>query len=285
MSDIIYRPLTLSDLGQMHMAFNEAFSDYQVNFQLDKQTFNKRFLQKLNISFPHSWGAFLGERLVGFIYHTINIYQNQLILYNGGTGVIPEYRGKRIPDNLFKHAFREVQHDEVTGSVLEVVTDNARAVKTYKKVGFRELRRLKCFKLLKAEELTHTFHGYRVKTNTNPDFRNYQPLVSYEPTFLDTFSQLQYNLPNEQFIEFWDNDLLVGFIAFQPHLGRISQIAVRQDYRQQGIGTQLISEAYQNSSRSLSIMNIDENEFEMISFLVNIGFENQLDQFEMVIEF
>ncbi len=285
MPDVIYRSLEHSDLDQMLMAFNEAFSDYQVNFQLDQQTFNKRFLQKLNINFRHSWGAFIDERLVGFIFHTVNTYHNKRILYNGGTGVIPEYRGKGIPGNLFKNVFLEAQHDEITGSVLEVVTDNSRALNTYHKVGFTETRRLKCFKLLNTEELMQTIHGYQVKTNTNPDFRNYLPMVTYEPTFLDTFSQLQYNLPNEKFIEFWDNDSLVGFIAFQPHLGRISQIAVRQDYRQQGIGTQLISEAYQNSDRSLSIMNIDENEFEMISFLVNIGFENQLDQFEMVKEF
>ncbi len=278
--DFEIRSLQIQDLDQMYTAFLEAFSDYQVNFAISREQFNRRFLGKLNLDFKYSVGAFHHGNLVGFIFHTINNYQGRPMLYNGGTGVVPPMRGKGIVSHLYNNVKKLVSEQEVPFSVLEVITTNNRAISAYEKVGFEIARTLKCFKLTRAPD-TEINHQIYLKVSQTLAIDQYK-FGDYEPSFIDTLQQLKQN-PNESVIEAYYNGQLVGYLILQTHLGRISQLAVDKAFRHKGTASTLVSKAWEISeNKQLTLLNVDESEFEMINFLTNRGFENQLDQYEMI---
>ena len=281
MSEFIVRSLQQNDLPEMHLAFQKAFSDYQVNLKLDYQTFEIRMLGKLNISFPASFGVFRGNELVAFVFHSVNDYLGITTLYNGGTGVIPSLRGTGLIKRLYDEVILFMKEKKIRRSTLEVITTNEPAIKRYATVGFERLRTLKCFKLIHPAKASQNL-GYNVKVTNQPNWDEYLNIASYEPSFIDTFNQLPFNLKHEVTLEYNGRNGLQGFLIFQPHLGRISQMAVRKEDRLKGIGKKLISKAYELSKvKQLTLLNVDEGEFEMINFLTGMGFENQLDQYEM----
>ena len=59
-------------------------------------------------------------------------------------------------------------------------------------------------------------------------------------------------------------------------------MAVKPQYRKKGIGTNLLHKAYNLSdNKSLSVLNIEKQETELVLFFEANGFVNELDQFEM----
>jgi len=99
--EITISPLDPKDLGAIHRSFQEAFSDYLVRFNMSRPDFEKKFVEKLQMEFDGSAGAWDNGSLVGFIFTGIDNYQGSKVAYNGGTGVVPRCRGQGFPDRLF----------------------------------------------------------------------------------------------------------------------------------------------------------------------------------------
>jgi len=118
-------------MPQIHRSFSEAFEDYAVNFDLSYHQFANRLLRKLNIKFDHSIGAFSGDKLVGFLFHTINPYDGKMMAYNGGTGVIPGHRGYGLTKRMYNILIPAIATSEMQAVVLEVLKTNKAAIKAY----------------------------------------------------------------------------------------------------------------------------------------------------------
>ncbi|WP_313182897.1 hypothetical protein [Lacrimispora sp.] len=61
-----YRTLNNASIETLHEAFLNAFSDYQVEMKLSIETF-KQMLQRRGYVPEISIGAFINDRLVGFV--------------------------------------------------------------------------------------------------------------------------------------------------------------------------------------------------------------------------
>tara|TARA_R110002096_G_scaffold242109_2_gene434098 strand:+ start:1246 stop:2106 length:861 start_codon:yes stop_codon:yes gene_type:complete len=282
MSQYEIRPLQHNDLRQMHRSFLEAFSEYPVPMQLSYSLFKKRMLGKLNIRFDLSFGAFSGQKLVGFIFHSLNEYKGITSIYNGGTGVIPGHRGNRLTRQLYL-AFREKAGTQAKRCVLEVITVNEVAIKVYEEIGFRKVGFYNCYKLNKILEPSNlNQEEFLIACGSLSRKDLYQQLDSVETSFSDTFDQLAYNAASETFVECRSGGRVVGYIIFQAQSGRITRMAVDASLRRKGIGTRLVYEAYiQSGKKNLTAINIPEAAKDIAGFLLNAGFENQVDQWEM----
>ena len=92
------------------------------------------------------------------------------------------------------------------------------------------------------------------------------------------------NLANESVIEAHHDNKCVGYAIFQPSFGRISQVGVHRDFRNKGIGSAIISYVHQKSlQKALTVININSEAEDTLDFFSRIGFENQLNQYEMVL--
>ncbi|MGK7396388.1 MAG: GNAT family N-acetyltransferase [Candidatus Cyclobacteriaceae bacterium M3_2C_046] len=269
----------------MYSAFMKAFSDYPSFNSLSHNQFIQRFLNKLNLNSQLSGGAFHQRQLVGFVYSRLNHYQNKYTAYNGGTGVIPDYRGMGITGKIYQHLLPQFKDAGVQQGVLEVLTINQPALKVYQKIGFKINKLYRCYKLKKSHfKLPEVPDKLQLKLTSAPCWEQWAEMSEYEPSFLDQTINLRQNLSHEKVLEaFWENKR-AGYIIFQPANGRISQLAVHPDFRRQGIATLLIYQVFQNiQNQELTLINVDESAVKLQKFLLAIGFNNVINQYEMVL--
>lgn len=281
MTDIQIRQLKDTDIISLHAAFNLAFSTYDVPLQLSRPDFERRLWKKLHCSTEQSWVATLNNHLLGFVLHTRVTNHDGHALYNGGTGVIPEFRGQGIARKLYKTSIDFAIKDQSTKSIfLEYISGNTIAKQLYSSLGFEATRSLKCFKgdHISIKRANRNCQLKIVKT-FNPE--KYLGFCDYVPTIGDSNEQIIYNLENELILEA-HVDGLAGYVIFQPDIGRISQLAVSGSHRRSGIGSALIKRVCNMSkNRFITFMNIPSTEQGMLQFLTSLGFRNEVDQVEM----
>lgn len=279
---LTYRTLTRDDLGQMHTSFVEAFSSYQVNMKMSKEAFEDRMLSKLNINFDLSPGVFSGEKLVGFIFQTINEYEGQLAAYNGGTGVIPGYLGQGLTTKMYDFILPKLKSKEVQKCVLEVLVNNESAIKTYTKAGFKKTKTFQCLMLKSGVLEGNSNYNKVIQEVSDFAINEYGVIGEVNASMLDQLSQVKYHLKKETVLEDRRDNELLGYIIFQPHNGRITQLSVRIESRRQGIGAALVHRAHQLSeSKTLSVLNIETKEKGVVQFFEKLGFAPDLEQYEM----
>lgn len=270
----------------MHQAFLQAFADYQLPFQLSFDQFVQKFIYKLNINYELSVGAFCQNQLVGFIFSSTGFYRGKHTAYNGGTGVIPEHRGYSLTQKMYACLFPQLIEKGITQAVLEVLTENEKAIKSYVSCGFSIFTKYHCYKLTK---LNSTFRQPSPQITiwpvNQPNWPLYESFFDTIPYFLDSTDVLRHNLQHEVLAEASLGNDVVGYIIFQPSVSRISQVAVDKKHRGIGVGKMLLEYALKASpAKALTILNVDQKETELIKILGRIGFEHTVDQYEMLRE-
>ncbi len=265
-------------LRPLYTSFREAWADQEPGLTLSFDLFEQRLTDKLHILEEVSLLSLQGGAIQGFVLHTLNTYRGKWCAYNGGTGVIPEARGKGLTKKLYESLLPLLKAHDVEHVILEAVKKNKRAIHVYEDIGFEIIQGFRCY-AKRGYFYSDQKHDIRIKNVINPEYSKFWEM---EPCFLDQPQQLKFNLHNETILESYKGDEITGYIIFQPHLGRISQIAVNPAYRGEGIGNALVCDAFQRSATThMTIMNVPEANVSFNTFLKNIGFINEIDQYEM----
>ena len=268
------RLLQKEDFKKLYKAFCLVFSNYKVEFNLLLEEFDYRIHKKLNIDYDLSVARFDGDRMIGFLLHTSNLYEGIPTAFNGGTGVIPSFRNQRTGEELYQFLLPKIASKAIERIILEVIDTNDHAIRLYEKTGFSFRRTFLCYKLEKKQRLS--LRG-NISDGSLDDLDD--RFTDFSPSFIDSREQLMRG--NEKVLIAKKGKLIVGYIIFQPSLGRVSQIAVSRVARREGVGKNLIALAQSKSRKSLTIMNVPEDELEVQKFVASCGFENQVTQFEM----
>lgn len=268
------RLLSDHDFTQLFGAFKSAFSNNVVVLQPSEEEFRQRIGSKVHVDNSISGGFFDGAEMVGFILHTSNVYQGIPTAYNGGTGVLPGFRNQKAAEQLYAFLIPKIQAKFLARILLEVVESNENAIKLYEKIGFTFKRRFYCYKQtgrFSIQDPLQVVEGNIADVDFN--------FMDFDSSFLDSEEHL--NLGREKVLLAYKNHSLAGYLIFQPHLGRISQLAVSRLFRHQRVGESLIHAAQTFTTKVLTIMNIPEDEVGFDAFLKKCNFENQVNQFEM----
>ena len=268
------RTINKEDFKQLHSAFCRAFSNNAVVFNPTLEEFDQRVHQKIQVDYALSASAFDGDEMIGFILHTSNLYQGLPTAFNGGTGVIPGFRNQRTGLDLYEFLLPKIASASLARILLEVIETNENAINLYRSIGFSFKRRFLCYKMVGEIKGKST---WSVQKGTVDDMN--EDFAEFEPSFVDSRGQLLTSKENVLKVE--KDNKTIGYLVFQPSIGRISQIAVDRNHRRESVGSSLLFAASQASKKPLTIMNIPDDEFGMQKFLNTNGFENQINQFEM----
>ena len=282
MDNPLVRKMELRDLSKMHTAFLKAFSDYPLPFNFTKEEFYKKFVEKLNINFDLSPAAFYNRRIIAFIFTSVACYDGKLTAYNGGTGVVPDFRGQRLTSRLYKFIFPELKRNHVDQCVLEVLTTNHRAIRVYEEIGFEKSRYFNCFKLTSSPRLKKALMAdVSLSVCAEPDWDLFNSFSDTNTSFLDSQSLLQRNLKNEMIITASHSGETIGYVVYQGN-GRISRIGVDHKFRNQGVGSALVNYAFRDCHRGeLTVINVSKEDKSIIQFFKDLGFVNEVDQYEL----
>lgn len=267
------------DLEKLVSVINLSFSDYIVPMQLNLEKLKSKIVAE-DVKPDLSVGVFDGGEMVGIMLHGIRDSDQGLIAYNAATGVIPDYRGKGLVREMYDYLLPELKKLQVKKMGLEVITGNHSAIKAYEKMGYTVVRKLDCY----SGGLSVKKHN-QITALKEIDSFNWPEFIAFwdtAPSWQNAVQSLENSKEHCRIVGAYRNDLLVGYVIFNPVLRKINQFAVAAAYRGQGIGRELFS--YINDvveQQEVYVYNIDHTAVSSLGFLKSIGLCEKIAQFEM----
>ena len=269
---MIVKNLSHASFDQIVDCFLRAFENYYVEMPTEKSYYAERW-RAANVDFKLSYGLYDEGLLVGFIIHAIDHRFEKLTAFNTGTGILPEYRGNRLVKVIYDYALKDLSKNGVSKTVLEVIRENDKAIRSYKSVGFKLCKNYKCF-------------AGKINTPKTQD-------VVIEK--IDLENVLWSQLPNPEYYS-WDfqketilkrnysyyqvtyRGTLESFFLFDntnKYLGQFDLFGEVKD------AWKRLFEAIDQICGEVRVINVDERLKDKIKWLNHVGLKNTVDQYEM----
>ncbi|MCI3937180.1 GNAT family N-acetyltransferase [Chryseobacterium aahli] len=258
--------------------FNLSFSDYVVPFCLTKEQLEDK-IKSDSIKLEFSVGAFEDEQLIAFILHGYDTIDNLKIVYNAGTGVIPAKRGNKLTAKLYEYVLPILHENDIDKLLLEVITTNEPAIKTYKNIGFKIVRELNCYK--GSLNIININNDFEIRELEAYDWQKLHSFWDLKPSWQNSITTVE-KLKNANIpIGIYDGEKLLGYTIFNPKTKRIHQLSVDKNYRRKGVGRQLLAHIATNYGKDISATNVDNTSEETLKFMTDIGMNIFIKQYEM----
>jgi len=266
----------------IHAAFLRAFSDYQIPV---KETLEEMAVENMQrgIDYDASFGAFADNgELVGFLFCGVRNDEGALYYYDGGTAIIPEWRGRGIGGLLLDTVLPDAKSRGAYDFILEVIQDNVNARKLYESRGFSISRNLRCYKKsLKDIPLMESF-SYTIKTPEMDEYREVSKSLSlpYIPSWQNTNSSVLSIFEHLITRVLIHSGKPVGYFVLNPQTGHILQMSALEGSH--SLYSELLSLVRTcTMADSVKFINLDDSST-FISFLEEDGWDRYLDQYEMI---
>ncbi|MHA2247283.1 MAG: GNAT family N-acetyltransferase [Candidatus Hodarchaeales archaeon] len=281
---MIIKNLAGTSLTQISQCFNEAFSDYFFKFTATEEYLHTRW-KGAGVDYNLSFGVFIENKLVGFIIHGIDKWNSRKTAFNVGTGVIPEYRGKKFVKKLYNKTIPILKNFGIEQCLLEVIQQNEKAIKAYRSVGFKEKRELISFTSnFKPDEDKNALDiqvQFKIRNDiTDVDWDKMKTFQDFEPSWENSISSLMRNKEIYQFIEVFKEKKLICYAIINPKTGYIPQFAITKSDRRMGY-LKCLFKYLSAISNKLSVINVDKHSRHTIEFLQKFGFKEFVSQYEM----
>lgn len=133
---ITFKTLDEMTFKDAYELFINGFEGYYIPMKMPLDAFVARFGNE-NLS-PALSIIMLDEgNPIGFVLQGIREVDGQKAAWNGGTGIIPAYRGKKLGVSLIEKALSLLEQQNVDIATLEALSVNQPAIKLYEKVGYK----------------------------------------------------------------------------------------------------------------------------------------------------
>ena len=269
---MVVRHLGNTDFEIIMDCFLSAFENYFVKMPKDHNFYKERWTAA-GVRFDLSYGMFDNEILVGFILHAIDERQGELTAYNSGTGVIPEYRGRRIVKSIYNFGIPDLVKNGITKCVLEVITENVKAIKSYEGIGFRIEKNYRCYsgsiqtdneaKFTLKDVSFHAVNWHKIPNQTFYSWDNQTRSLEKG---------------NYKYFEVHDDHTMASLFIINPESGYLAQFEVIE--KKEASWKTLFS-AIQSQRETVRINNIDHRLTAKIEAVESYGLKNTVDQYEM----
>ena len=261
-------------------AFQQAFGDYAVNFdrhQVSDMLVRRGYRPELSFAF------FKDDVIVAFVLNGVGKYAGIHTCYDCGTGTLPEFRGRGLAGRLFAHSLNPLRHAGVRQYVLEVLCENAPAISVYRKAGFEVTAEYDCFNGLIAG--LHIERPLSLDVDIHPvapDSVQAMPFCDFAPSWQNDYESICRGAASLTAVCAYFGNEPVGYCVFDRVTGDIACIAVRREYRRQGVATALIRNVLSDAvSTTAKVLNVAKSCESMHEFLAALNFSNGLSQYEM----
>ena len=271
---------TLEDVSPEALveAFNESFSEYFVPLNMTQDRLQEKMATE-GIGLNYSVGTFEAGKLCGFILNAVDEYSGSRTAYNGGTGVLPAFRGKNLTKKMYDFILPTLKDARVEKFLLEVISENSAAIKSYKSVGFTITRELDCFK--GAVLPKRSVQVLEVTELKDIDWPHLQSFWEWQPTWQNGINSVKRAGKNVKIIGIKKSSQTIAYAVYNVAAGRVLQFAVSKDHRRRGFGSLLFSHIAKDFGHPISLINIDHSATGTLQFLNSIGLNLFLRQYEM----
>lgn len=260
--------------------FNQSFADYVVPFQATREYLQFRW-QLARVDWDLSLGAFDGPSLAAFCWHGIDHIDGKVVVYNAGTGVLPQYRGQALVDRIYEHSWTLFRERDAQRCTLEVIAGNDRAVRVYERIGFRARRELVLMQGdLDLARLKQGVAVVEIRQLEDPSWDHLSALETVEPAWDFMLSGARAQGDSIRVLGAFDGEDFVGAAILRDSDFTICWLSVAQNHRGMGVASAFLQEAARVSPR-WRMVNVDRRASDLLGLLASVGMEEVLYQYEM----
>jgi ribosomal protein S18 acetylase RimI-like enzyme len=282
--NIEYRFLAGEDFCELYQANLAAFSDYLVPLQMTENQFKNHFAQNA-IDINLSVGAFSDNKLVGFTLNGFGLWNGKRTAYDAGTGVIPEYRKNGIGKGMFNFLLPLLKEKGIEQMLLEVISNNQKAINLYRNLGFEMSRKLRLFR--QTEPIVAKPAGQiKIKQSEKNPGSKLNEFADKQTSWQFSNEAVERKLSSKSFFEAYLEDKCVGCGVLFPKSGIVAQLAVDKNFRRQNIATSLLAEMEKMTmeGKKLRFGNVDNDLDSLLKLAEKLKFEPTLSQYEMILQ-
>lgn len=262
-----FRALYEVNMQQLTTCLNLAFSDYDQPICFTTESL-KHYLTASTVDLSLSFGAFYNEQLVAVILNSVGIYMHQRVVFDAGTGVVPEHRDKKVFSALFEYTIQQLKQHNIERYYLEVLQSNHHAVSIYSKKGFSVQRE---YSVLTASGPRQGWDN-PIPAVPYSDFAGFSTTFSVQPSFEHTTHNVNQNPQLYEVLHLDDR----AYCIYAKRNGEIIQLHYNELDALKEVMSALISRY-----PSAMAKNIDCGCADVIRMLTEIGFTEILKQYEM----
>ncbi len=252
--------------------FIKSFENYYVEVPKDKNYYKKRW-EMSKVDYALSYGMFDGEKLVGFIINAIDNRNGKKIAFNTGTGVLPEYRGKRIVKSIYDFAIPDLKNNGITKCSLEVIVENSKAIKSYQSIGFTICKEFNCF----SGEIKLNSNETIELTRVDYDTFDWKEMPNQDLYSWDFNSEVLKN-GDYEYYHIMHNNFVESYFIVNPKTEYLAQFEILKN--SDGCWNRLFG-GIKEVSKTIKIINVDTRLKQKIDVINSIGLSNTVNQFEM----
>ncbi|MBQ6997785.1 MAG: GNAT family N-acetyltransferase [Oscillospiraceae bacterium] len=264
-----YRALEGVNLPQLAQCLNLAFSDYEQPISFTPESL-QYYLTASAVDLSLSFGAFCGEELVAVILNSGGVYKNENVVFDAGTGVIPDHRGKKVFSALFDYTCARLQSRGIAKYYLEALQSNHHAVSIYSKKGFCVSREYSVLVASGAGEGSD-----RVAVAPYLEFLAFETRYSVAPSFEHTAHTIGRN-PRLYEVRYLQDK---AYCIYAKRHGAIVQLHYNDLEALKEVVSALVAQY-----PTLMAKNVDCGCEAVIQMLLSLGFAEVTKQYEMVRE-
>lgn len=282
--NIQYRFLTQKDFSELYQINLAAFADYLVTVQMTESQFKNHIAQNA-VNIDLSVGAFSKNKLVGYTLNGFGVWNGKKTAYDAGTGVIPEYRKQGIGKSIFEFLLPKLKKRGIEQMLLEVLSNNEKAIKLYDKLGFEKTRTLLFFEQVEPIEIEFQ-NNIQIRQIKKIEWEKLKSFGDGETSWQFSSESIKRKLaPTKAFGAFLNNKC-IGYSMLLPTTGIVPQIAVDKIHRYKGVASNLLvkMQGETKENKKLRFCNVDSNLTSIIKFAEKMKFKQSISQFEMILK-
>ncbi|MEC0370466.1 GNAT family N-acetyltransferase [Paenibacillus chibensis] len=136
-----FTEFTATELTEL---WNEGFKGYASDLTMSMDAFIRRIPEN-HLSMESSIVLCDLDKPIGFVMNGFRMVDGRLTAWNGGTGIIPEYRGKGHGKQLIGAALDVYREKGAEIALLEALSENEPAIKLYTKMGYELIDKLRFY--------------------------------------------------------------------------------------------------------------------------------------------
>ncbi|WP_430885930.1 GNAT family N-acetyltransferase [Fusibacter sp. JL216-2] len=265
------------DDSVIYQVFKKGYSDYSISLDMGQEAFVHRFLE-IDASRDLSYLAFDKDQPAGLILGKIQNFHGVKTMRCGGFAVIPQMRKKGIGEKLFEKHEQVAKENNCKLLFLEVLKENDKAIRFYKRVGYHPVNDFRYYKLSNPKPILN--HNLRMEKT---DFKSVHDLRSTMPSLYLNWQGEFFSLEamsNVNYYSFYEENQHIGLASVNDS-GTIYFIWVDPRHRQNGYGQSIIAHI-QNQHDFESMGTISCNNILYEGFLRKIGMTVEIEQHEMM---
>lgn len=138
---ISFKRLSECTLVEAVELWNRGFEGYYFPMTTNVFSFVQRVANE-GLSLDHSIVAVMDGQLIGFVLTGIRNLNGKKVAWNGGTGVVPDYRYQGVGKALMKEVIDLYRREGVAVATLEAISANENAISLYEQRGYQVVDKL-----------------------------------------------------------------------------------------------------------------------------------------------